>query len=452
MKSFAHRCRWGRASVQGVVAMLLLVFVLSGCESPVTDTNPVTSDPEADSDPPETRSFHMGFTPWPYRADADFNEIFYTYDLIQQYGDIVAYHFQQGIPYPEAYAMRENPAVSNLPESVRNEINLRAGQTDVVDRIYLAIDTTGSGRDDLIGYYGTDFDTDGNSEQQLRPNNSGGTPDIAGYGAIDWSTKSFSDPEIADAFVSYARAMIDELTAKGFDIAYFNYASEISDLLLHDSAEYAQFLIFAERVYTDLKVEYPTLPLMVSVALKHPDSQDAQTIRDDLGNLMDYSDILGISVYPYAFFYPAVADPSELPSDWANQATVLAEGKPVAFTETGWIAEDLSISAYPLNRTSSEAVQTTFVNVLFEEAQELEAEFIIWFSLIDYSYYWTDTLGSDDLSAIWRDSGLLDYDGSSDINHQFDYEAIAATPLSDAGLSERPAAVAWREWLALAQE
>ena len=428
--------------------------MLLGCEPPTR---------YGGSGGPGSRSFYMGFTPWPYRADLsepeDYTEVFYTYDLIQDYGDIVAHHFQQGIPYPEAYAMRSNPELSAISSnyggsesgathSAVGEVNLRAGQTDAVSRLYIAIDTTNSGREDLIGYYGLDYDGSGSTEQQARPDNGGTTPDIGGFAnTIDWSSRTFADQEVTDAFVSYARAVIDEFESRGFDVAYFNYASEISDLLLVDAAEYADFLTFAERVYTALKAEYPSLPLMASVALKHPDSTKAQTIRSGIGNLTDYVDVLGNSVYPYAFFNPVTDDPASLPADWASQITDLSGGKPVAFTETGWIAQDLSVPAYSLSRSSNEAEQNAFLDRLFEEANALDAEFLIWFSLVDYSHYWANALGSDNVSAIWRDTGILDYDGSTDLNLGFDFDAIEATPMASAGIYERDAAATWRSWL-----
>ena len=435
-----------------IVAIIVGAVILVACVSPY---NP------APLDLPASRSFYMGFTPWPYRSDADFSEIFYTYDLIQDYGDIVAHHFQQGIPYPESYAMRSAPTATGLPgydaggshSLVYGEVDLRAGQTDVVTNLYLAIDSTDANRDDLIGYFGTDYDGNGSTEQQTRPDNSGASPDISGFAnTIDWSTLTFADLEVAEAFVSYSRALIDEFTARGFTVSYFNYASEISDLLLADEAEYADFLIFADRVYAALKAVYPSLPLMVSIALKHPDSTEAQSIVDGLGDLMDYADVVGISVYPYAFFSPAVESPAGLPSDWVRQITAIAGAKPVAFTETGWIAEDLAVAGFSLERAASEVDQDVFTRALMDEAAFLNAEFIIWFSLVDYSHYWANALGSDDLSALWRDTGIIDYNGTTNLNEGFDFAAIASTPLRRAGLSERYAAETWTAWLGVPKE
>lgn len=50
-------------------------------------------------------------------------------------------------------------------------------------------------------------------------------------------------------------------------------------------------------------------------------------------------------------------------------------------------------------------------------------EAVIWFSSYDYDTLWRDTLGSDSLSKIWKDSGLL-----------------------DENLSERSGLATWKSW------
>jgi len=405
----------------------------------------------------------MGFSPWPYRVEGDYAEVLYLYDLIQSNGDIVAHHYQQGIPWPEAYAMKDNPQLSTLPDEVTGEFGLRSGFTDTVQRIYLSVDSLNSARSGISGYFGTDYDGDGSTEQQPMPDNSSASPDIAGYPhSFDWDSFDFSDPEISDAFISYSIALIDAYSAAGFEVAYYNYAAEISELSLNDNLSFTAFYTFAHRVYQALKAEYPHLPLMISLALKHPDSQESSEMADSIVNDTDgmghgpmtgYFDVLGISVYPYAFFNPAVSNDfsegdnalADLPADWARQIRSMTGGKPVAFTETGWIAEDLSIPAYSLQRYSSEANQARFVEELCVEADFLDAEFIIWFSLVDYSTFWEDPngLNSDPLSAIWRDSGLYDYDGTTDIVTD---DLNGLTPAA-AGLTSREGLELWNQWL-----
>ena len=59
--------------------------------------------------PVETRSFYMGVTPWP--ADFTLEEVDTAYRFINDHCDIVSHHFDDGIPYEEAFYNRPMPAV-----------------------------------------------------------------------------------------------------------------------------------------------------------------------------------------------------------------------------------------------------------------------------------------------------------------------------------------------------
>ncbi len=59
---------------------------------------------------------------------------------------------------------------------------------------------------------------------------------------------------------------------------------------------------------------------MLSVALKSPGSTDAAIINAELPRLIQYVDVVGISVYPYVFFdHSDSGDPSTLPTEWILQ-------------------------------------------------------------------------------------------------------------------------------------
>ena len=49
----------------------------------------------------EKRTFYMGVTPWP--ADFTSAEIDSAYQFINHHCDIVSHHFDEGIPYEDAY-------------------------------------------------------------------------------------------------------------------------------------------------------------------------------------------------------------------------------------------------------------------------------------------------------------------------------------------------------------
>lgn len=326
------------------------------------------------------RTFYMGFTPWLYAATSQAETD--VYDFINANGDLVAHHFQQGIPFDDASTF---PNFSNYESNIQNEINNRINKTDNGKIIYLAVDSLNSSRDDLTDFWGT-------SANMTRPS--------------PWDTRSFNDSQVITSYTNFAL----ELIAR-FNPEYFNYAPEISDLMINDAAKFNEFKTFAQQVYSNIKAYYPNLKLMVSIALKEPGSTEMTTATSGFTQIKDYVDIVGISTYGYAFYgHSDAGDPANLPSNWLSQIQTIAPNKTYAIVETAWVAEDLDIPAYTLSVDSNSTKQNTYLTKMFTEANSLNMEAIIWFSSHDYDTLWSDTLGSDNLSKIWKDTGLIDQD------------------------------------------
>ncbi|VAW92448.1 hypothetical protein MNBD_GAMMA23-419 [hydrothermal vent metagenome] len=350
--------------------LYISVLFLSGCgggsSSPSPQTPPVVE---------QTRSFYMGFTPWPY--DATINAVNVTYQKIQQQGDLVHHQIMQGIPWDEAF----NKAA--YPQGVEDALTGRLNQTLAGTKVLLSIDSLDSTRKALANNWG-------NNGEEARP--------------APWDNRSFDNPDVITAYTNFALDLIAR-----FNPTHFNYGTEASELILNDLAEYAKFKVFAEQVYKNIKLQYPNLKLMLSVGLKSPSSSEMNTIKQNLADILPYVDVLGVSVYPYIFFSHAdKGNPDNLPSDWLSQVNQLAPSKPIAITETGWIAEDLVIPVFSVNVASNEANQAKYVARLLDESNQLSAEFVIWWSAIDFQALWEGVLLKDDLAAIWRDIGLYD--------------------------------------------
>ena len=74
---------------------------------------------ESNSVPTETRSFYMGFTTWPFDFTKDARQ--YTYYKINQYSDLIAFHFDNGIPWNEALNNANYPVGMNgLQKNIMN--------------------------------------------------------------------------------------------------------------------------------------------------------------------------------------------------------------------------------------------------------------------------------------------------------------------------------------------
>ncbi len=334
----------------------------------------------------------MGFTPWVYDASS-WNHFIDTYNKINANGDIIAHHIQTGIPWQEAYSgIAYN-------DNVEGDIADRLLYTENGKVIYLAIDSLNGTRDDLALHWGKNF-----NEPLSAP----------------WDTYNFSSPEIIQAYSNFAIDLISRFNPK-----YFNYAPEISELILNNAAKFEQFKIFAAGVYANLKAVYPSLPLLVSVAFKNPNSLNAATIETKMAEISNYYDILGISTYGYIFFdlFDKGGNPANLPSNWLSQAQQIAGTKSMAITETAWIAEDYPLGApFNFTITGTPDFQNDYLKKLFLESNGLDLKFIIWFSIVDYDA-WQLTYGNN-VSRIWQDTGLY-----------------------DENLQERPALSTWGNWL-----
>ncbi|NOX69131.1 MAG: hypothetical protein GXP15_08085 [Gammaproteobacteria bacterium] len=373
-----------------IVAFLLMVCAfLAGCGGSSTSENTLTPPPPP---PVQTRSFYMGFTPWPW--DATQTAVDDVNQRIQDNGDIVDHHIMVGVPWEAALQGLPYPA------EVDADLNDRVQMLQPGKEVFLAIDSLNGVRDAMAANWGVNF-----NEPRPPP----------------WDTRSFADVEVTTAYLNFALDLIAR-----FDPVYFNYGTEISELMLNDPAAFDDYVVFAEVVYNGIKAQYPNLPVMISIAIKSPGSAEMATIATGFERILDYVDVVGVSVYPYIFYNHAdKGDPDNMPDDWLSQVQSLAQGKPLAITETGWIAEDLIIPSFGVNVPSSEAFQQVYASRLLSEADALDAEFVIWWTVVDFDALWNGVLLQDPVASIWRDIGLY-----------------------DENLRARPALDDWQSWLA----
>ena len=341
--------------------------------------------------PLDKRSFYMGFTPWPYAAtQAAIDDV---YEKIQNHGDIIAHHLDGGIPWQE---LNTSIAYNN---SVENELTSRINATDSEQVVYLAVSPLNSARDGMAEHWGS------STGEALTP---------------PWDSYDFNNSAVINAYTAFSLDLIAR-----FDPKYFNYGIEINELMINEPAKFDAYVTFIKEVHDKIKTVHPTLPLMVSITLKMPGSAEMETTKNGFSRIAEYVDLVGVSSYGYIFYGHADAgDSANLPIDWFSQINVIAPTKPVAIAETGWIAEDLTIAAYSVDTQSDEDKQNAYVRKMLAEANTLDAAFVVWFSVVDFDDLWSNTLGEDDLSKIWKDTGLY-----------------------DEGLNERKGLESWDEWL-----
>lgn len=327
----------------------------------------------------ESRHFYMGFTAWPYDFTLDAKG--YTYDKINQYGDLIAYHFDNGVPWNEALAN------SNYPQSILDDLSEKKSKILPGHKLYVSIASLGSPRTKLAPYRNA-YDN-----QPL---------------SSPWDTIGFTNNNVIIAYTNYCSLLIDKLSPD-----YFNYGIE-SNSNEWVANDFLKYKYFCSRVYSALKSKYPSINLMLSVMVNTDPKSFSYA-----SELMPYSDFVALSIYPFIYIgSPAYGDASVdcFPSDWLSKMKSIAPNKKFGIAETGSIAEDLNLSDFGITKHGTEDWQTQYITKLLTDCNTLKAEFVVYWEIRDYDlgYFYLQSIGlGNQANATWKDIGLIDGNGVS---------------------------------------
>ncbi|WP_343485560.1 hypothetical protein [Allomuricauda sp. d1] len=368
--------------------LLLLLIALVSCSK---------DDASNPSSAIETRTFSMGFTAFPYDNSVAAQQE--TYQNVIADGDIFLSHLDHGVPWNEA--LNDLP----FPEEVQNTLDATKTGLNPNTKIVLTATPNDQTRENLAMYWNND-----GTHQPL---------------PVAWQDKTFDDPDVVTAYVNYCRRIINEVQPD-----YFAYGIETNATFQKDDTAFAQFLTLADTVYAILKADYPNLPIFLTVQDQSFNNSRAELL-ETTSMLLEYSDYIAISTYPFLFYGDVTRDanPDLFADDWLLEFRNLDVSKPMAISETGFCAEDMVIENLGINVKGTEEWQTGYMDKLFEHANNLEAEFVLWFVYRDYDMLYDNTPNPPDIFKIWRDNGLLDGQGN-----------------------KRPAHIKWLEWKALKRE
>lgn len=319
------------------------------------------------------RPFAMGFTPFP--PDIGVEALDWTYDGIERHADLIAHHFDNGVPWQEA--LRREP----YPQLVEDELTSRRARTPDGHAVYLALTPIASLRDGLAQYWGTS-----------------GTAPLP----EPWSSRGFAHRKVFKAFFRHSLAQIER-----FEPDYMAYAVEVDLLARNDPAAYEAFKKLARKLYRRIKKKHPELPVFFTFTLGHPGQW--QEIVAIIEPLLPYTDMLAVSTYPY-LGAGIEGNVNRVPTNWFSRIRDLAPGKPIAVAETGYAAEDLILETLGVEIPGKRSWQRRYVEFLLSEMDALEAEFVVWFVLGDYDSLWeeAEAAGALELFKAWRDTGLYD--------------------------------------------
>ena len=342
-----------------LLAAFLLLF--TGCENAVEN--------------PQTRSFYLGVTPWP--ADFTTQEVDAAYSFIDTHCDMVSHHFDEGIPYQEAYTN------SNWPSALLADIQTRKSKTANSKKILLSSSVLALSRNQKAPY-------------------SVHSTAISQATKAEWEALSVNDARVVKAYTNFLKLLIDSLQP-----SFINYAVE-SNVDSWNATNFAQYKEFVGQVYQQLKTAYPTTPILLSLMV----NETPQSLNF-ASQLVPYTDYIALSAYPYTSVSSSAdgnTNPALFPATYFTRFIDLAPGKPLCFAETGYIAEPLSVPSFNLTKQGTEAWQQAYLQAICTLVNERKGKFIIWFCHKDYNagIARLKALGLyQDLFSLWTDTGLI---------------------------------------------
>lgn len=377
----------------GYVLVLFLIACLGGCGGSTSGTTPA---------PTPTRTFYLGFTPFPHDYDNDpmvLGQIVdNVYSKLAANADLVAHHFDNGIPW--------NTALSDsfpYDAHIMVDWQTRRDRTPAGHRKYIAI---------------TPINIDRNGLALLRDT----ADDMPLTAPFDTHAAAgdFNADDVKTAYLNYCKRVI----------AYFNpdyLAIGIETNLLRkntNAATWAKYVELNHYVYTQLKISYPGLPIFVSVSPVEAIEAYVGPTTEFSGNPAGYaasqlsainavlsdSDYYAISLYPYLTNFYNTA----IPADMLDNLFALS-GKPIAIAETGMLAEDLTV--YGLTFTGSQTRQNDYLSQLLQKSDAYQVEFVNWFIQQDYDQLCDYLGGCTDFQKLWRDTGIYDGAGNPRMSH-----------------------------------
>lgn len=340
----------------------LLLIIATGCGNHPKDISvlpPITAD---------SRPFLMGFTRWP--PDLSEASVEIADRFIEQHADLAVVHLLGGIPWPEAF---EGLA---YPKDVNTQLSYRPPSGT---KLYVSVTPLNMDRSGIAPYWGE------RDNMPLPP---------------AWRDARLDSPQVKKAYGEFLMHIVDEMHPD-----YLNIGVEANLLITKNPSAWPAYVELHKYCYKLLKEKYPDLPVFVSIEVLHlnglADKADKETQYRLVKDLMAYSDLFGMSVYPYMSYQV----PRPMPAGFLDFARQF--GRPIAVAESGYTSENVWIFVLPL--FGSEDLQTDFVSKLLSVAVRDRYLFVVNFATTDFEKLVKKLpymIGN--MAKIWQNTGLQD--------------------------------------------
>lgn len=358
-----------RIAIVQFVAVIFLLFLHVACKK---------QDDSNDAQPASSRSFYMAFTPFPYDISAD--AVHWVYDHIGSDADMICHSFDEGIPWDSALA--DAP----FSDHIMNDWTFRKLSTTAGHKIFV--------QQSCLSFYRTGLALlrdSADNEALIHP----------------WDTIRFNNPLVETAYLNYCKRIIGF-----FQPDYFNFSIEANMLLSMTPSDWNDYKEFHIFIYNSLKSLYPDLPILFSFQGSYLLNGELEGVDYDaqhqaVTDLLPYTDIFGISIYPYA----TALSTDDIPADLFDRLASYAGTKPMAVTETGYLSSTLVLTSPPVTIPSDPQKQNDYISFLLQQADAHHFLFVNNFILRDYDALWEASGAVADISALWRNTGLYDSAG-----------------------------------------
>ena len=353
-----------------LILFFLAVILLTNCNKDSTN-NPINDE--------DTRSFYLGFTPFPHNITTTAVQDVYT--KLKNDADMIAHHFDDGLPWQESLDETAYPA------NIISDWQFRLANTPPSHKKFLAVTPINISRNGLAPNR-----TNAGSEPLQSP----------------WINYSFDHPDVKTAYLSYCKRV-----AEFFQPDYFVIGIEVNLLINADTtlALWNKYLELHKFVFAGMKNLYPEIPIFVSLTGMDLIEGYTEAIHSKqlkgLNDIQDFSEIFGLSVYPFLSVF--LTEP--LPNNLFDQIFSLTN-KPLAICETGYPAEQFSIEGGMFQFNGTPQKQKSYFKNLLHAADNYDTKFIINFVLQDYDSLWSAIGSPDDFQKLWKDTGFYDEHGN----------------------------------------
>ena len=338
----------------------LCLYGLGGC----------STDAASELEHQEARNHAMGFTTWSFGPNLQ--DVDDTYNFIANNADVYVEHLDGTIPW--------NAWINDvpLPTEFTNEMMGRSNRRIPGKDLVLSVGLLNLNRDNLE----PDFD--------------GSVPP---YTALN-------DPAIEEAYTKHVAYLVNL-----FNPDYLVIAIEVNELWLRNNTLWESYTQLINAVIGNIRASHPEVRISTSISLHNlydPEVLDSETYINSVFEHVNQMDFVAISYYPFLKNQSTRAA-FQATLDFLHSNT----NKPIAFVESGHIAEDLIVPNLNVFISGNPTEQQLFLETLLDNAQTQDYEMVVWWAHRDYDALW-EVFPSEvrDLGQLWRDTGLLDQNGT----------------------------------------